>query len=414
MYARLSLLGRVTPLLAFTAPVVAATPQDSLAERVAHRYAQLAQARYQASLDSAQALVAETLAFLEDPTKESHEALKRTWLDSHLIYSSTEVFRFGNPNVDAWEGKVNAWPMDEGLIDYVADSYVHHEGNPYARANLICLGRMMITDDLIAEYASGADPKAAATNDITDVESNVTTGYHAVEFLLWGQDLNEDPMSAGQRPHTDFVKGEGCTHGACDRRGLYLSAATRLLVRDLRFMVFDWTPGRGRYAKTFAALPVEERLDRAVMGMGSLSYSEVASERLRVALLTSDQEEEQSCFSDTSLEAIAANLAGIETLYLGLAPDATAMEPAEDSVSALVASVDPKLDATLRGQLRATTRYAQDLVEDGEPLDRLISADNADGHARIEALIGLTLEQTVSFEQVRKRIPEFVAAEARQ
>ena len=413
MFARLSSPRLVATFAALATPVVAATPQASLAERVAARYAQLAQARYQSSLDSAQALASESVAFLKDPNKEAHAALKHTWLASHLTYSATEVFRFGNPNVDAWEGKVNAWPMDEGLIDYVADSYVHHEGNPYARANLICLGRMMITDDLIAEYASGADPKAAATNDITDVESNVTTGYHAIEFLLWGQDLNEDPGAAGQRPYTDFVKGEGCTNGACDRRGLYLSAATRLLVRDLRFMVFDWTPGRGRYAKTFAALSVEEQLDRAVTGMGSLSYAEVASERLRVALLTSDQEEEQSCFSDTSLEAIAANLSGVETLYLGLAPDAKALEPTGDSISALVASVDPELDAVLRGQLRATCQYADQLVEDGEPLDRLISADNEAGHERIEALIQLTLEQTVSFEQVRKRIPEFVAAEAR-
>ncbi len=38
-------------------------------------------------------------------------------------YQQTEVYRFGNAIVDDWEGRVNSWPLDEGLIDYVDASY---------------------------------------------------------------------------------------------------------------------------------------------------------------------------------------------------------------------------------------------------------------------------------------------------
>ena len=67
------------------------------------------------------------------------------------------------------------------------------------------------------------------------VESNVATGYHAIEFLLWGQDLNGHGDGAGNRPASDFATGAACTGGNCDRRGAYLRAATELLVSHL-----DW------------------------------------------------------------------------------------------------------------------------------------------------------------------------------
>ena len=40
--------------------------------------------------------------------------------------------------VDDWEGKVNAWPLDEGLIDYTAASYGGaSDENPFYTANII-------------------------------------------------------------------------------------------------------------------------------------------------------------------------------------------------------------------------------------------------------------------------------------
>lgn len=390
-------------------PATACPPRpvdDATAEAVTSHYVELAHARYQDSFAQAQELLAAIRAFLESPSRETQDAAKEAWLAAHITYSHSEVLRFGNPNVDAWEGHVNAWPMDEGLIDYVADGYVHHEGNPYARTNLIVEGRMMITDDLIAEYRDGSDPKAAASANITDVESNVTTGYHAIEFLLWGQDLNVEPGTAGLRPYTDYVVGEGGTHGPTSRRRDYLSAAARLLLTDLRFMLYQWTPEKGRYTREYQALPLEERLRRMTLGLGSLSFAEVASERVRVALITSDQEEEQSCFSDTSLEALLANVEGIESMYLGRHVMASGKVVEGPSVADLVVQLDPELDRQLRGEMRDTIEFVAKLVEAGQPLDELIPAENEAGREQLRRLMELLRVQTVSLEAVHGMVPQ--------
>ena len=56
-----------------------------------------------------------------------------------MPYQQTEGFRFGNAIVDDWEGKVNAWPLDEGLIDYVDAALYGEESeeNPLYTANVI-------------------------------------------------------------------------------------------------------------------------------------------------------------------------------------------------------------------------------------------------------------------------------------
>ena len=51
-------------------------------------------------------------------------------------------------------------------------------------------------------------------------EENVTTGWHAIEFLLWGQDLNDDGL--GDRPVTDYATADNA-----DRGGQYLGGRLR-------------------------------------------------------------------------------------------------------------------------------------------------------------------------------------------
>lgn len=394
------------PLAVAMASVATPDPADDvpLAPRVTAHYVTLAHERYDDSFDTANALLEAVSTFLRTPTDATHAAAKQAWVDAHTVYSHTEVFRFGNPNVDAWEGRVNAWPMDEGLIDYVTDDYVHHEGNPHARANLVVESMIPLTDEVIAEFMEGTDPKTApvATVNMSDIEANVTRGYHVIEFLLWGQDTSA--TTGGRRPATDYARGDDCTNGRCSRRGDYLRAAARLLVQDLRFAVLDWTPDGRLYSKRFAALPVVEQLDRMLVGMGTMGFGELASERMQVALLSSDQEEEQSCFSDTTHLAIYHNARGIETLYHGRHARADGRVVDGPSLSELVARVDPALDAKLTERLAATSALAEEVVaaaEAGEPFDRMIGADNAEGRARLEALIGALREQTEAFEEVR-------------
>ena len=378
---------------------------ESLAEQVTRHYVKLAHFRYADSMDAAMQLHRATLTFLNDPGETTHAAVKQAWIEAHSVYSHTEVLRFGNPNVDAWEPKVNAWPMDEGLIDYVAEGYVFHEGNPHAVENLVAKGEFPINDELLAEYRSGTDPKAGPVTTITDIESNVTTGYHAVEFLLWGQDLNAEPGDSGKRSHDDFVvAGDPDLQRIRRRRRDYLSAAVRLIISDLRFMLADWQPDGNLYAKRFQELPVEERLHRMILGAGGMSFAELGVERMRVALMTCDQEEEQSCFSDATHLAIYHNAKSIETLYLGTHRNRRGEVLEGPSLSDLVRQVDLSLDKELKDAFRRTNVLATAVLEAGEKgehFDQMILANNHSGRQRLLDLIEQLQRQTMLLEKLQ-------------
>ena len=90
---------------------------------VLENYANIAAAKYEDSLIAAKSLAALVDSLIAAPSAEALQAAKAAWLRSRVPYQQTEVYRFGNAIVDDWEGKVNAWPLDEGLIDYVDASY---------------------------------------------------------------------------------------------------------------------------------------------------------------------------------------------------------------------------------------------------------------------------------------------------
>src|SRR5262249_42571701 len=150
----------------------------------------------------------------------------------------------------------------------------------------------------------------------------VTTGFHAVEFLLWGVDRNA--AGPGSRPFTDFVPSSAPNAAASKesndarRRGQYLLAATELLVRHLDEVAADWADGKpDNYRHRFLSMPPSEALGLALKGMGTLSGPELSGERLTVAYETKDQENEHSCFSDNTHSDLAFDAVGIQNLCLG-------------------------------------------------------------------------------------------------
>lgn len=361
---------------------------------VMETYVNIAHAGYNDSLITAKALQASVDAFIKNPTAETQQAAKDAWLLARIPYGQTEVYRFGNANVDEWEGKVNAWPLDEGLIDYVnSDSYEHEDGNKFATANVIA-GKETIDQALLESF-----------HEKGGSEANVATGYHAVEFLLWGQDLNKDPKDAGLREHTDYIVGEGCTNGNCERRGQYLKAATDLLVNDLEAMVADWSPEKDNYRKAFMALPEKEALRRMLFGMGSLSLGELAGERINVALLAHSQEDEHSCFSDNTHIDTQEDARGIQNVYMGSYTKVDGTKVEGTSLADLVAAKDSKLAESLTAKLVASMEASfavTKAAEGGEHFDQQIAADNKEGNARIKAVINALRAQTVDIEAVSK------------
>ena len=112
---------------------------------------------------------------------------------------------------------MNAWPLDEAYIDYV-------EGSPEA-------GIVNLPDD----YPT-IDADLLVSLNEQGGEANISTGWHAIEFLLWGQDLSTD--GSGARPVEDYT-----TAPNADRRAAYLAVASDLLLTHLGQMVDAWAPG---------------------------------------------------------------------------------------------------------------------------------------------------------------------------
>ena len=373
---------------------------------VVSHYADLAHANFQDALTAAKALDAATDKLISEPTAANLAAAKEAWLAARVPYQQTEVFRFGNAVVDDWEGQLNAWPLDEGLIDYVADAdYQYELGNDGATANIIASTSINVGGETI-DTTELTPQLLADLNEIGGSEANVATGYHAIEFLLWGQDLNGFGAGNGNRPATDFAQGDDCTNDHCERRADYLDATTDLLISDLEWMVAQWAPEQAdNYRAELTGLAPEEAFQRMLFGMGSLSLGELAGERMKVALEANSYEDEHDCFSDNTHNSHYYNGQGVQNVYTGSYTriDGTVFEG--PSLSDLVAEANPELDSTLNDQLSAsmaalsTMKQTAEASENPVKFDMMIAPNNTEGAKVINNTIVALVEQTGSIEK---------------
>ncbi len=365
-------------------------------------YIDMGQAKFEDSLSTAQVLQDKVAALIAEPSPQALDAARQAWLAARIPYQQSEVYRFGNPIVDDWEGKVNAWPLDEGLIDYVDDSYGGPtDENELAALNVIATPEFTVGGEMIDATEITPDFIEGTLHEADGVETNVASGYHAIEFLLWGQDLHGHEAGAGERPWTDYAEGEDCTHGNCDRRGMYLQAATDLLVRDLEFMAAQWQEG-GEARETLLA-DVDAGIVAIVTGMGSLSYGEQAGERMRLGLMLNDPEEEHDCFSDNTYNSHFYDGVGIRSAYIGSYTRVDGTKVEGPSLSDLVAATDPELDAEVRAKLDATVDALLQMKIAGDAgfkYDMMLERGNAAGEALIMGGVDGLVDQTRSIERV--------------
>ena len=390
------------------APVSAVNVDEAAAKAVVNHYADLAQAVFSDAASTGKALQTAVDALLAAPSEATLKAARQAWLAARIPYMQTEVFRFGNPVVDEWEGQLNAWPLDEGLIDYVADDYQHALGNPGAQANIIANTEIQVGEDKI-DVSEITGELLASLNELGGSEANVATGYHAIEFLLWGQDLNGTNPGAGERPYTDYVVGEGATGGHNERRRAFLKAATDLLVSDLNDMVEQWKDDmQGNYRSELVADSADNGLRKMLFGMGSLSLGELAGERMKVALEANSTEDEHDCFSDNTHNSHFYNGKGIRNVYLGEYKKVDGSTLTGPSLSELVAKTDAQADATLKADLQETEAKLQALVDSAEKnnvhFDQLIAQGNAEGQQLVRDAIAALVKQTGTIEQAAGKL----------
>ena len=368
---------------------------------VLSHYATVAHAMYEDSLIAARGLQKAVHRLVENPGEKNLAAARAAWKAARVPYQQTEVYRFGNAIVDDWEGKVNAWPLDEGLIDYVAASYgAESEENPGFRANVIASPSFAFAGKTVGARRITKSLLADTLHEIGGVEANVATGYHAVEFLLWGQDLNGTGPGAGRRPASDFDPA-ACSWGNCERRAAYLKAAADLLTDDLAWMAAQWAPG-GKARAGLLEGEVKAGLATILTGMGSLSYGELAGERMKLGLLLHDPEEEHDCFSDNTHYSHYYDALGIRNVYLGEYRRIDGTSVNGPGLTTLVEAASPGVDRSLRDRLDATMAAMDVLVktaEGGEAYDQMIGEGNEAGNAKVQAAIDALTAQTREIEK---------------
>jgi putative iron-regulated protein len=363
-------------------------------------YAQIVSATYEDSLAAARALDLAVDALLANPGKDSLDAARQRWKEARIPYGYSEAFRFYAGPIDAAggpEGQLNGWPLDENHIDAVRAEFY----NAAPGANIIGNAKAFpeITPELIA-----------AQNEAGG-EKNIASGYHAIEFLLWGQDANDPPESAGARSFEDYVvAGDDATSAVNTRRGQYLKAATALLIQDLEKVAAAWSGTQGaspgNYRSNLVAGDVYTGLKRMLTGVVALAEVEMASERLNVPLLSADQEEEQSCFSDTTADDLRANAAGIEHVYYARYSRPNGARISGPSLADLVKAADARVGEEMDARI-ARTREALGALR--TPFDREIQSDNKEGQARVQAAIDALHAQAQTTMRAAKAMQIFLS-----
>ncbi|HLP70075.1 MAG TPA: imelysin family protein [Rhizobium sp.] len=399
---RKSFLRATVALVVASAAMIAAPARAAPdAAQVLKHYAALAQAKYEDSLSTAKVLDAAIDVLITSPSDETLKAARAAWINARVPYQQSEVYRFGNPIVDAWEGKVNAWPLDEGLIDYVDAAYgTESDENGLYVANVIASPQIKIGGKEVDASKITPEFLAETLHEAGEIEANVATGYHAIEFLLWGQDLNGTGPGAGNRPYTDYDP-KNCTNGNCDRRAAYLKAASTLLVSDLQEMVAAWQPD-GEATKAVEADP-KAGIAAILAGMGSLSYGELAGERMKLGVLLHDPEEEHDCFSDNTHNSHLNDAIGIASAYTGEYTRVDGTRMTGPSLSELVAAKDPALDTEMKAKLEKTLSAMNAMAkraETAEAYDQMIGEGNAEGNATVQAAIDGLIDQTKTIERI--------------
>ncbi len=292
-------------------------------------YAEIVYANYEDAVSTAKVLQTAINDFLAAPSEEGLIKARQAWIDSRNPYGQTEAFRFyGGPidSEDGPEGLINGWPLDESYIDYV-------EGN--ANSGII--------NDAVSYPVIDAQTLIDANENGS--ETNLSTGYHAIEFLLWGQDLYED--SPGKRAYTDYTTAPNAA-----RRAEYLKVVTDLLIENLTEVMNAWAPSAA-YRTSFIA-GGDESIAKMFRGIGALSKGELAGERMTVALANKDQEDEHSCFSDNTRADIEMNFRGIRNVYVGAYERVDGSQVSGASLADLVNEKDLVKNETILNLLSAT------------------------------------------------------------
>jgi putative iron-regulated protein len=145
---------------------------------------------------------------------------------------------------------------------------------------------------------------------------------------------------------------------------------TEFLVANLDLLTWQWSPGNSsNYRATFLALDPDEAVRRILVGIGVLSKSELAGERIFTAYDNQDQEDEHSCFSDNTHRDIFNNALGIMNVLQGHYRRTDGSTVSGAGMTELFSAVNPGLGAEVES-LAVRSLSAVEVIP--VPFDRAI------------------------------------------
>lgn len=345
--------------------------------RFIQNYSNIVYANYLDAKTAESELESALILFCNQTTDQNFIAAKNAWKACRPFYLQTEAYRmYGGPIDDdnGPEGRLNGWPMDEAYVDYV-------QGNDSAGI----INNPILYPDITKE-------KIEEWNELNG-ETNISSGYHGIEFLLWGQDLNVVSGTAGQRPFTDYIVSASGPGKYAERRKTYLLACSNVIQDDLSYVIEQWKPDTDNFRKSFNVNP-QSSLLKILQGLINFSGTELAGERIQVALNTQNQEDEHSCFSDNTHIDHLHDLIGIRNIYLGdyLKKDGTTIKGV--GLSDLIRAKNSTLDS----EIKTLINEIKTLLESYQtPFDEAIL--NTSERTKIQSAVDKLLVLKTKFQQ---------------
>lgn len=328
-------------------------------------YAENLHAAYSDTVVDHAAFSAAVDALLASPSEATLDAARKSWMASRAHYMLTEGARFYDGPIeaepDAHEGALNSWPLDEAFLDYVTDP-----ATGVADETTGLINRPDLLPEITAETVDAKNGEGG--------DENVSNGYHAAEFLLWGQALDE--VGPGARPYTDFL-ADGPRKNA-DRRASYLRAVVASIGTRVAAVRDAWAP-TAPYRVSFEAGGMES-VRLALSGLAKMSKGELAGERLNAAYVSKARRDQHDCFSSLTLEDYERDARGVQQMYHGIygSTDAAGFDD-------LVKAVNPDLDARLSAQLQKSVAAISAIPKPFEA--SIVGADDSPGRVAIREAV---------------------------
>ena len=315
---------------------------------------------------SAQVMDSKLASFMYHPNPMSQEEITQSWRQAYDDFLASLIFAY-LPIQDPpdWHTQriayndllvqLDSWPIEGGYIDYIP-------GYPFS--GIVNDLALVIDEKNIRSQHGFTDP------------TNASLGYHAIEFMFWGQEgkrsahdffpqentapvpINDAEESLHNHSEEDISQGGDSLHipQNHNRRRQYTKLLSEILQKDLHRIQRRWEVSSGYYAQLLQQSSPENTLQAALIAGQRFISEELLQKRFQ--LISSE-------FSNTSQQDLLALLTGLESWYLPKDE-----EQQEASLGFLMQQADSQIAADFIQSLATTKSCIEKMTDQASDIDQ--------------------------------------------